>query len=180
MKGNEIFGSGKYLKASCLEQKDGTFGTLTLTIKGKPETKEFDDGKSQRVISFREDERKLGLNKTNWNMIARISGKDDDDEWDGVRVVLWVDENVQFGGDIVPAIRIRRPSANDNPPTTAQSAPVAGALDKTTTWIKYRELGGTADGFKADVEKVEKETGTTRDKFTHKEWATVLEGCIPF
>ncbi len=173
MKGNEIFGSGKYLKAAALLNGDGTYGHLTLTIDGQPETKEFDDGKSQRVISFVEDERKLGLNKTNWNMIAKISGKDDDDEWDGVKIDLWVDENVQYGGEIMPAIRIRRP-------TVAAPAAPAMKMDKAVAWVKFKELGGDAPGFKAATEKIEKATGNTRDKFTETEWKSVVDEAIPF
>lgn len=173
MKGNEIFGSGKYLKAAALLNPDGSYGHLTLTIKGRPETKEFDDGKSQRVIGFAEDDRKLGLNKTNWNMISKITGKDDDDEWDGARIELWVDENVQYAGEIIPGIRIRRPAA-------AQQAAKPTGYDKISAFAKWKELGGDAGAFKPQAEAVAKDTGVSLDKFTNAEWCKVLDACLPF
>lgn len=83
---------------------------VILTISGKLKTKEFDDGKSQRIASFRETEMTLGLNKTNWNKIAELTGEEDDDDWDGYEIELCVipEEKSKTGH----AIRIRKPRAN--------------------------------------------------------------------
>lgn len=175
MRRNEVF-RGSFLKAEAMKRPDGKYNTLTLTIKGRPEDHEFDDGKSQRVVSFREDDRKLGLNQTNWDSIADISGKDDDDLWDGTVVVLWVDPKVKFGSGYVPAIRIRAPEgqqvASDMPPATAS----AGLSQKALAWqqIKTRfggDAGKAAPAFKAAFDAVAK--GRAETQLTEQDWAAV-------
>lgn len=110
----DVYG-GKYIKAT----PSGFIGipglpdecdAVVLTIKGELGTTEFDDGKRQRVASFEETEMTLGLNLTNWNAIAALSGKDDDDDWDGLTIELFVvpEDKSQTGH----AIRVRKPRAN--------------------------------------------------------------------
>lgn len=114
-----------YLKSDVLAKKGGGYGTMQLTIKGS-EIAEFDDGKKQIVLHFNEDERGLGLNKTNAEYMKEWTNSDDSDDWKGLKVELWVDTEVRFGGKKIPAIRIRKPgsgaAAGGNPfgdaPTT--------------------------------------------------------------
>lgn len=101
-----------YLKADQLKQSDGSYEELTLTI-AEVTSGEFDDGTKQRILSFEGDERQLGLNVTNWDTVAHITGKDDDDDWVGSKIVLYVDETVKFKGKPCPAIRIKRPAKTD-------------------------------------------------------------------
>lgn len=83
MKRGETYSSG-WMKAQDLLDQGHTDG-LTLTIKGVRSHK-MDDGKTQRVLSFHEDDRELGLNQTNWDFIAEVTGKNDDDEWIGRKI----------------------------------------------------------------------------------------------
>ena len=110
----DVYG-GKYIKAT----PSGFIGipglpdecdAVVLTIKGELGTTEFDDGKRQRVASFEETEMTLGLNLTNWNAIAALSGKDDDDDWPGLQIELFVvpEDKSQTGH----AIRVRKPRTN--------------------------------------------------------------------
>lgn len=177
MRRNEVF-RGSFLKAEALKRPDGKYNTLTVTIKGKPEDHEFDDGKSQRVIAFHEDDRKLGLNQTNWDSIAEITGKDDDDHWDGHKIVLWVDPRVRFGNETRAAIRVRPVEGQqttalaDLPPTSASP----NLTQKAMAWqqIKTRfggDAGKAAPVFKAAFDAVGK--GKPETQFTESDWAAV-------
>lgn len=86
MKRGETYSSGWLKAADMLDQ--GHADGLNLTIKGVRSHK-MDDGKTQRVLSFHEDDRELGLNQTNWDAVAEVSGKNDDDEWIGVRICAY-------------------------------------------------------------------------------------------
>jgi len=95
---------------------------MVLTIKGKATSHEWDDGKKQRVLSFNETEMRLGLNATNWDAIAAMTGQDDDDYWDGTQVELFVvPEPKSKTGH---AIRVRKPKAA-KPATAPTTAPAA-------------------------------------------------------
>ena len=48
-------------------------------------------------------------NKTNFKEIKRILGQDDTEDWTGGEVVL-TSQMVEFGGELVPGIRVRAPS----------------------------------------------------------------------
>lgn len=60
---------------------------------------------------FNEFEKPLVLNSTNGQMIAKISGHEEDIEksWVGVQIVLYDDPNVSFGGKVTGGIRVRAP-----------------------------------------------------------------------
>jgi hypothetical protein len=77
------------------------------------------------VLYFTELEKPLVLNSTNGQIIAKISGHDTDIEknWVGLRVVLYTDPNVSYGGKIVGGIRVRAPrfTAGTKPTEPAQS-----------------------------------------------------------
>lgn len=80
---------------------------LVLTIKGKATTHEWDDGKKQAVIAFEETDMRLGLNATNWDSIAAMTGVEDDSGWSGTVVELFVvPEPKSKTGH---AIRVRKP-----------------------------------------------------------------------
>lgn len=96
------------LKAGDLEGNE-----VTLTIKGY-DAKEFDEkdqktGRTYKAIkpifSFEESEKTFVCNKTNRNAIAYAYGKEMDD-WVGKQITLYP-TMVEFGGNMVEAIRVR-------------------------------------------------------------------------
>lgn len=103
---DDIF-SGETLKAADIEGREPT-----VTIKSV-EPKEFDgkDGKRQRklVISFHNAKKMLVCNKINAQRIAVLHGKDYT-QWPGKQITLFVDPFVQFGNEMVHAIRVKPPS----------------------------------------------------------------------
>jgi hypothetical protein len=56
------------------------------------------------------------LNSTNIQLMAKACGSDDTDDWIGKQIIVYVDENVSFGGELVGGLRIRKHK---------QAAPVA-------------------------------------------------------
>lgn len=69
----------------------------------------------------------LVLNSTNMQIIARITGSEETDEWSGQQIVLYNDPNVSFGGKIVGGIRVRAPK---NKSATKPSAKPTVPFDK--------------------------------------------------
>lgn len=80
------------------------------TIWGDITTHKWDDGRTQRVVRFKEiPELKLGLNMTNWDTIAKIADQPDDEDWAGTVIELFVVP--EKASDSGHAIRIKKPSA---------------------------------------------------------------------
>lgn len=203
MKKSDTYTSG-FLKSEALQTPSGAYTVLDLTISQKIRTHNFEDGSDQRVLGFREDERELGLNSTNWDSIAEISGQLDDERWEGTRIQLYVDENVRFRGKICPAIRIRRPSgpgpavtprqapppppASGNrpppPPVSTGIAATKAALgippwSKDRAWDIWCESSGNAPDmglWHAAIAGV----GKPEDSFGSEDWRAVADKATPF
>jgi hypothetical protein len=104
MKITEVYSSsGGFLKAEDITKP------TTATIQSiECVTKDYNDGKGpkqQLVVSFVGKEKKLGLNFTNAQKLAELTGKDDSDDWVGVTIKLFV-EKVKVGNEMKPSIRI--------------------------------------------------------------------------
>jgi hypothetical protein len=190
MKKSDVFPS-KYLKAENLATGGGKYTTMVLTIAGIDTSEPFDDGKTQRMLHFEEDGRTLGLNATNWDAIASITGKDDDEDWVGSVIELFVDPRVRFGNKTVPAIRVRevadgpvltKEGAQTKPAATPKS-PARPTLDKASAWATWKQSDASPDqsaAFKAAVAKVEADTEKSRDSFASDDWWKVCDQSIPF
>jgi hypothetical protein len=99
-----VEGKSATLKASDLKGHE-----VRVSIAGV-EVMEFNNesGKEKKLaLSFAGKEKKLVLNKTNAGRIADAYGNDSDG-WTGQTIVLY-EEKVEFGGNLVPAIRVRVP-----------------------------------------------------------------------
>lgn len=77
------------------------------------------------VVHFAETEKPMVLNSTNGQLIAKITGSDETDDWTGHKVVLYEDPSITFGGKLVGGIRVRAPKVRVAPIVSA--APVAPA-----------------------------------------------------
>jgi hypothetical protein len=106
MPGIRDLSNSKYLKQEDIDRP------ILVTIAGWDKvTLENNNKKSERfILTFKEHVKPLVLNKTNGNRIAKITGKGDDfDDWIGVKIVLFVDPDVEMAGEIVGGIRVRAP-----------------------------------------------------------------------
>lgn len=111
MKASDVFPSN-FLKESDLDDQD-----LVVTIKDAEMQKVGDDDKL--VLSFKETDKKLIVNKTNLKAIVKATGEDDTDDWIGKKITLFPTET-EFKGDTVACIRVK-----SKPPKTekAKAAP---------------------------------------------------------
>ena len=106
----------KWLRAKDLGEKP-----RLMTIREIGTTK-FKDGKTQITLTFDETDKPFGCNKTNASNIAKILASRDTDDWIGRQIVLYPTE-VEFSGDLVPAIRIRAPKKTAPPPRRPNPIP---------------------------------------------------------
>lgn len=122
MKVSEAFPSS-FLKAEDLNGK-----SVTLAIAGADmETLGQGAKKDTRlVLSFRGTDKKLVVNKTNANTIAKLYG-DDTDGWIGQRITIMPRE-VEFQGNMVWAIRVSLQKPGVAPAKSA--APVAAVAEE--------------------------------------------------
>src|ERR1700674_2927754 len=102
MKTKDVF-PGKYMKVEDLNDNDAV---VTIERVVQEDIGQGEDRKTKVIIYVDEFEKGFVCNKTNWNTIAKLYG-DESDEWKGKRITLWPNHDVQFGGDIVSAIRVR-------------------------------------------------------------------------
>jgi hypothetical protein len=115
---NEVYG-GSYLKASDIDQPY----EVTIESVEQIELKDKEKGTTQTKLAIRFVEfgdRKLVCNSTNAKLIAAQYGPETD-QWQGKTIILAV-EDVSFGSDIVPAIRVKRPQAAPVKPVVKQQA----------------------------------------------------------
>lgn len=71
-------------------------------------------------LIFEETDKPMVLNKTNAELVAMIANERNSDNWGGVKVVLYDDPSISYGGKLVGGIRVRAPRG-----ASSQRAPVA-------------------------------------------------------
>ena len=112
---NERFPS-KYMSAGDLTED--TVATILKVV----DEQVGDKRENKPVAYWRERHLKpYPLNKTNWDACAALSGKDDDQQWGGLRVLL-TKTTVLFQGEVKPTIRIVAPPAPPRPAATVTPA----------------------------------------------------------
>ena len=58
-------------------------------------------------VSFKELGKPMVLNSTNLQLMAKIFGSDNSDDWLGKRIVVYVDPNVSYQGKLIGGLRVR-------------------------------------------------------------------------
>ena len=94
------FIGGNYLK------KEDIDGARIVTLTDVWSEAVLSAGRKKLVVSFREFEKPLILNKTNIKRLARIFGTGDTKAWRGP-VTLYVEPGVEYAGRVVGGIRVR-------------------------------------------------------------------------
>lgn len=86
----------------------------TLEIAGVRQEKLFIPTKNafeeKWIVQFKGAQKYFILNKTTANQIAEILGTRDADAWTGKKISVYADSNVKFKGQLVTAIRCRKPA----------------------------------------------------------------------
>ena len=79
----------------------------TVTISSVEKAVLGDDQTAKMVIRFEELKRGLVLNKGNLRAVMDIADTSDTSRWIGVKVEIYVDDDVTFGGRRVGGLRVR-------------------------------------------------------------------------
>lgn len=101
MKLSEAFPSN-FLKADDLGGKSVTVEISEVTFE---EIGQGRDKENKIIVAFKGKDKKLIVNKTNANTIAKLVGSDDTDDWAGNRITLTARE-VDYQGTPMLAIRV--------------------------------------------------------------------------
>jgi hypothetical protein len=117
MKIRDVFPSN-YLKAGDLQ------GRRVLVLVDRVEMETLGQGKdaeNKPIVYFQGKEKGLVLNVTNMNTLVDIAGGDDEtDNWHGLRAILY-ESKTQFGGKMVPCLRLDQAPAAAAPQVTRQA-----------------------------------------------------------
>ena len=86
---------------------------ILVTIRGdvyqENVAKEGAPEENRWCIAFDEVEKPMVLNSTNGQLIAKVCGSEESENWNGHKIVLYDDPNVSFAGKLVGGIRVRAP-----------------------------------------------------------------------
>lgn len=113
---------GEMIESKYLKQSD-VDADVVVTIEkvGKANVApKGEEAEYKWLIRFTEFPKPMVLNSTNIKRLAKACASDDTDEWTGKQVVLYVDPDVEFAGNVVGGLRIR---AHKAAPVTKQVAP---------------------------------------------------------
>jgi len=117
------FSQSKYLKQSDTDE-NGFLATITK-VEAENVAKQGEEKKIRCIVYFREQEKGMVFNKTNLNRAAKICGSEDTDNWIGKKVVVFLDPDVEMGGEIVGGLRVRAPKK----PAAEPKQPVGSIAD---------------------------------------------------
>jgi hypothetical protein len=70
--------------------------------------KEGDPPEEKWAVRFREFQKPMLLNSTNIKLLEKACGSDETDDWIGKEVIVYTDDSVSFGGQVVGGLRIRK------------------------------------------------------------------------
>lgn len=100
---------GEMIESKYLKQSDVS-DEMVVTVQkvGKANVaREGDEPEYKWLVRFEELPKPMVLNSTNIKRLARACNSDDTDEWTGKKVTLYVDPDVEFGGNVVGGLRIK-------------------------------------------------------------------------
>lgn len=119
---------GEMIESKYLKQSDFP-DPLIVTVEKVGKINLAKEGEKPDVkwaVRFKEFNKPMVLNSTNIQLLAKACDSDDTDDWLGKEVIVYTDESVSFGGQVVGGLRIRR---QGQAPTKAK----VGGSEKTGT-----------------------------------------------
>ncbi len=122
----------KYLRQSDIQDEQ----TVTIQATKKANVaKEGDEPQYKWLVKFEELSKPLVLNATNIKRMAKSCG-DDTDDWPGKQVVIYVDPDVEYAGNIVGGLRIKSFKAPVQTQRVA-SKPTGGKFDDVESDVPF-------------------------------------------
>jgi len=135
------------LKESKFLKKEDCGNGILVTVESVHQENIAKEGAPEEmkwVVTFLETEKPMVLNSTNGQIIAKITGSEESDDWTGASLVLFHDPNVSFGGKLVGGIRVRAPRKQPVPVTGKK--PVKMPVAKQEQTEESAEEDGTGEG----------------------------------
>jgi hypothetical protein len=98
---------------------------MLLTIKGWHEDTVGVPPEPKTCLDFEETDKPLVMNNTKFDVVAQICGSDEINEWNGYRIVCFLDPTIENRGKVVGGIGVRAPriAPAPSPPGPRPSAP---------------------------------------------------------
>lgn len=93
----------KYLRQ---QDVDGEVMVTVQSIKKVNVARDDEDPEYRWTMKFKEHAKPMVLNVTNLKRLAKALG-DDSDSWIGEQIMLYVDPDIEFGGNVVGGLRLR-------------------------------------------------------------------------
>jgi hypothetical protein len=103
----------KYLKQSDI---DGEVPVTIIALKKVNVARDDEDPDYRWTAKFAEFTKSMVLNVTNLKRIAKALG-DDTEDWIGNQIMVYVDANIEFGGNIVGGLRVKAMRSKPTLPT---------------------------------------------------------------
>jgi hypothetical protein len=127
---------GEMIESKYLKQSDVDEDRVVTVVKvGKANVaKEGEEPEYKWLIRFKEFNKPMVLNSTNIKRLAKACASDDTDEWVEKQVVLYVDPDVEFAGNVVGGLRVR---AHKAPPKSVMPAQTGGRFDDVPDDIPF-------------------------------------------
>lgn len=134
MKAGQMIES-KYLKKEDLNDEEVIvtivkLGQGNVAMEDQPEELKW-------MMKFREFKKPFVLNSTNIQLLTKALGTDETDEWVGKEVVLYVDDNVSFGGKLVGGIRVKSAKPAAAPKRAGGTTPAGNRLEDMESDISF-------------------------------------------
>lgn len=100
----KVFQPSTFLKH---EDLDGQDWVVTIKHVSMEPIKSQDGKEKDKFILHFNECKPLVLNKTNMTTLIKLFKTNESDEWVGKKITLYVKDDVEFGGELVSAVRIR-------------------------------------------------------------------------
>lgn len=122
---------GEMIESKYLKQSDVSEDTVVTVEKvGKANVApKGEEAEFKWLIRFEEFPKPMVLNSTNIKRLAKACDSDDTEEWIGQKVVLFVDPDVEFAGNVVGGLRIRSHKQAAAKPAGNPSVPMSDMED---------------------------------------------------
>lgn len=95
---------------------EGEEKVATIASVNQSETVTTAEGKSQKaVVHFAENLKPMILNVTRSKAIEKVAGSPYFEDWNGVRIQLYIEHNIKAFGELVSAVRVRPRKPKETP-----------------------------------------------------------------
>ena len=125
----------KYLKQSDVVDDEAL---VTIAKVGRQNiAKENEEPEFKWLIRFNEFPKPMVLNSTNIKRLARACASEETDEWVGKQVILYVDHDVEFAGNVVGGLRIKAAAKTNQSTRKAETGGKLGKFDDIDSDVPF-------------------------------------------